>query len=347
MNEDISRLKQGQKPAGVDIPRKVEQTVPVSPPMPPKPIMPSPQFKVPSVNLGESQKTGSLTQSKDIPKPPIVPKIEPKPQIYIPESGQKGNNRNTLFMIIGAVAVVAGFSYWFFVLRSSTPEVVVETPTLTPAATATSISLAQIFGLPTQITVPMTGVFLIDFTKKIEQPNWPAGRFTALNITDENENKYPISKLMEIFSATPDLLANLDQQEWATTAFGQTEKFDEKGTLILAENPIGRLVILTKVTNSDLLRSALDPWEAFFNEETKKISQQLKDLGLPNPFASGSEIFLGNMYKGVNIRYRNLFYPDKSVDYAIVSLPKYGTEYFFIANSRESAYAIIDFLQNQ
>ena len=85
MDEDISKIKQGQKPTGIDVPRKVEQVVPVPQPLPPKPAMPSQQFKIPSVNLGEAQKTGPLAQSKNIPRPPSAPNGEPKPQIYVPQ----------------------------------------------------------------------------------------------------------------------------------------------------------------------------------------------------------------------------------------------------------------------
>ena len=355
MNEDISRLKQGLQPTGVPVPRKVEQIVPVPQPqpMPPKSAVPSQQFKVPSVNLGEAQKTGPLAQSKDFSRPgsaapmPIKPKVESKTQIYVPQEGQKGGNRNMLFIGIGAVAVVAGFSYWFFVLRSPVPEVVIETPTPSVTPTPMPILLSQIFGSPQQITVLTTENFLIGLTNKIEPSNWPAKQFTALSIVDETGNSYPNSKILGIFSASEDLKVNLSQQEWQAVAYGQTEKFDGKGAQALSEKPTGRLVFLAKVANPDLFRTILDPWETFFNQETKKLGKQLKDLGLPDLFASGGELFLDNTYKGVNIRYKNFPYPDKAVDYGIVSMPKYGTEYFFIANSRESAFAIIDFLQSQ
>src|SRR3989344_2568833 len=144
MNEDMSRLKQGQKPTGIDIPRKVEQVTPIPQPTPPKPAIPVPQFKVPSVNLGETKKTAPLAQSRNIPTIPSTPKAESKTQIYVPQEGQPGDNRNILFIGIGAVVLVAGFAYWFFVLRSPAPEIVTESPTPTPTVTPVQ-NLSSIF----------------------------------------------------------------------------------------------------------------------------------------------------------------------------------------------------------
>ena len=174
MSEDISRLKQGQQPMGVPVPRKVEQIVPVPPqatPAPAKPPVTGPQFKIPDVNLGETKRSAPLAQSKNlpgitipsIPKGPSVPKAGgavPAPQIYVPQEGQPGGNRNMLFIGIGVVAVVAGFAYWFFVLRAPAPEVVIETPTPTPIEIPTPTPPPlDILGVAENIFIPSTSVF--------------------------------------------------------------------------------------------------------------------------------------------------------------------------------------------
>src|SRR3989344_2907090 len=139
MKEDILTLKQGQKPAGVDVPRKVEAPAQVAP-QSPKPTLPSggqpsQGFKMPTVNLGQAEKTGPLPQEKrftsSVPTPPTPvapPVLEPKKsQIYVPptaSSGISGGGNSRLFMLIAGIAVIFGIFYWFLVLREPTVEMV-------------------------------------------------------------------------------------------------------------------------------------------------------------------------------------------------------------------------------
>ena len=319
---------------GVDVPRKVEQIVPIPQAMSPKPAMPSQQFKVPSVNLGEAQKTGPLAQSKYFSKPPTAPKLEPKPQIYVPEGGQKGGNRNTLFIIIGVVAILAGFAYWFFVLRSPAPEVVQGTPT--PFPTATPIQdLNSIFsGINTEnvsVKDPSTDLNTIIKTLAIN-----GGEFKNLNITSESKGQFVLGLLDFLSKPAQQLVDNMGA-DYKVLLYGQKEVFDTKGQLKTDSVVEKRLVFVNEVKDAVAAFQIGKNWEASMNEDLKSVfkfdpkKQQSKDFG-------------DNSYRGVNIRYKNFKYADKSIDYAIVPALN-SKSYLVISGSREAIYSAIDKLK--
>lgn len=355
MNEDISRIKQGQKPTGIDVPRKVEQVVSIPQAIPPKPVSPftssgrgepSQQFKVPSVNLGEAQKTGPLAQSKDFsrsglltPPPdltkksmPVKPIVEPKTQIYVPQEGQKGVNRNMLFMGIGALTIVAGFAYWFFVLRSPAPEVVVETPT--PIVTPTP-SLNYIFlGIGTENIIVKDPA--IDLNSAIKTFILSGGEFKNLNITSESKGQTVLGLLDFLSNPTQQLVDNMDV-EYRVLLYGQKEIFDSIGQLKIDSIVEKRLVFVNEIKDISLSLQLGTDWEKNMNEDLKSILE----------FDSNKQegIYFGdNTYRGVSIRYKNFKYADRSIDYAVIPASN-GKSYFVIAGSREAMYAAIDKLK--
>lgn len=345
MNEDISKIKQGQQPMGVPVPRKVEQVVPVAPsPTPAKPVMPSPQFKVPSINLGEAQKTGPLAQSKDFSKSTIAPKTEPKPQIFVPQEGQPGGNRNMLFLGIGAVAIVAGFAYWFFVLRLPAPEIVIETPTPSQTPIATPVwDLVNIFSDGAIQGIGVVPDSLIsDFNGTIdggtEEISVQGGQFINLKVSSETKD-YSQLWLMD-FLLKPDqgLVDNLGIER-KIFLYGQKETFDSKGQLGTNTSVGKRLVFVSEVKNGTTATQLAQAWETTLSSDLKVLFS----LGTANKSNPG---FLDNFYRGVNIRYSNFPYPDKTIDYAIVSAQN-GKTYFVVTNSRESIISAIDKLVTQ
>src|SRR3989344_86678 len=261
MSEDISKIKQGQKPVGVDIPRKVEQVVPTPQPIVPKPVVPGPQFKVPNVNLGEAQKTGPLAQSKNFSIPsksvpssvPVVPKVEPKSQIYVPQEGPKGGNRNMLFMGIGALVLVAGFSYWFFVLRLPAPEVVVETPTPSPTATPVQ-NLNTIFADLREIE-PLEKINGGELRKDSQVLSTPGLNNKLLDSI--YGTKYPV----EMNS----VLGNDALFIW----YGQKEIFDDKGQIKIGIEPERQLVVISEIVNITLAPQVLSSWEVSMSEDLR------------------------------------------------------------------------------
>ena len=326
MNEDISKLKQGQQPAGVPVPRKVEQVIPTPPVISPpaKSTMPGQQFKVPSVNLGETKKTAPLAPT-NIPKPPSAPKTEPKTQIYVPQEGQKGGNRNMLFMGIGAVAIAAGFAYWFFVLRSPAPEVVIETPTLTPTPTATPIqNLNSIFSGLAEVST--------DTVYKDHQPADLKGEFIKI----KDAQNLNTSDLILNWLVPPQSVKDNLSNEALSLLFVQGELFDTAGQIKASELE-RRLVLIIEAKDASLLAQAVMGWEATIADGTASL------WGIDKS-KQKSAAFLDNAYRGSSIRYKNFPYSDRTIDYSII-LASNGKTYFVIANSREAMYATMDKLK--
>ncbi len=350
MGEDISKIKQGQQPMGVPVPRKVEQVTPILPITPPpatKPAVPGSQFRVPSVNLGEAQKTGPLASSKDGIKAPPAPKAgptPPAPQIFVPQEGQKGSNRNMLFIGIGVVAVAAGFAYWFFVLRSPAPEVVVQTPAPTQTTTATPVptptpTLISIFSGAQKQSVGIKpknslAFFVSDVVgKAVIDP----GKFKVVNATDVQTASvaYSFSDLLTKFSLKiPSELASNFGSDSAMLIYGQKESFDSKGNLQVGVTAPNRIVMVAELKALSGASQAAAKWETTLSSDLKILF----GLGTANKNQPG---FIDNSYKNTSIRYRNFPYSDKTIDYAIVSALN-GKNYLVITDSRESIFAVID-----
>ncbi len=355
MNEDISKIKQGQKPMSVYVPRKIEQVVPtptppVGPPKPPPVSGPSQQFKVPAVNLGEAQKTGPMTPSKEIPKPPVPPKQEiAKPQIYIPQDVPKSGNRNTLFISLAVLAVLAGLLYWFFVLRSPAPEVVIESPTPTPTETPTPTptpTLASIFSgiqkqeisikpknpLASFVLDIMNGKFTVD-----------SGTFKFIEAFDLEKSSVSYSfdgLITKLGVKVPvGIINNLDEDS-KFFIYGQKEAFDANGIAKAQSLTTNRILLIAEIKSPNKLETeqALVQWETSMGNDFK----ELFSLGKTNKNQTG---FLSNQYKGVNIKYWNFPYPDKAIDYAVV-VASNNKSYLVIANSREAIYATVDKLKS-
>ena len=344
MNEDISKLKQGQKPTGIDIPRKVEQVVSVpqtpSPAGQVKPTVPSQQFKVPSVNLGETRKTAPIASVNNIPRAPSAPKVEPKTQIYVPQEGQKGGNRrNMLFMGIGAIVLVSGFSYWFFVLRSPVPEVVIESPTPRPSPTETPIqSLLAIFsGVQTQTFLVTPNETVNDFIQGVKNGNINGGEFIKIHTSDD-DTSLTITQFLDNFKLSyPTNLGYLIGQDSSILIYGQKEIFDFNGQLKTDAVVEKRLAFVSEVRDAVMVLQAGRVWETEMTENLKTIFQL-------DPNKQAGQDFADNFYRGVGIRYKNFPYADKSIDYAVVTSFN-GKSYLVITGSRETMYATIDKLK--
>ncbi len=333
MNEDISKLKQGQQPMGVPVPRKVEQVVPATPPppMPPKPAMPSQQFKVPSVNLGETQKSAPIAPPKtvpgiNVPKIPSAPKAggpAPAPKIYVPQEEQKGGNRDMLFIGIGVVVLVAGFSYWFFVLRTLSPEVVIETPTPTPTVTPTPIlsPLAKL-GIVEKVSIPSTSVFLTALTAEMNARRPAISQIKLFDIVDENQSKYSfkefLTKLSIDTSTLNDSTGLLDTKEWVFGLYGQ-----------LGSSTARPFIVITQKDN-DSATTLMNAWEP------KMISDLAKLFNISNP--SSNLAFTSDVYSNINFRFVRIPDKDLGVAYAIFQ------NYLILGSSRDSFRAVIDAL---
>ncbi len=343
MKEDISTLKQGQKPAGVDVPRIIQPPAPPSAPAVLKPPLPAggpgQQFKMPSVNLGEAQKTGPLPQAKEERPSPSPTPVPQKPQIFAPPPPAGGTGgRNRLFILIGGAVVLFGALYWFLVLRVLEPEIVLETPTPTLSPIATPIlTLEDVFGgdsgLLKEVSIPDTGNITALYAN-MSQPN--SGEFRKIYAS--NLVNLSLISLFDRFSiAYPIALAGIVSADSLNMVYGQKEIFDSKGVIKLDAPVEKRLVFVSEVKDSYSTTQTLLGWE------TTMVGDLQKLLALTVSKQKNPQ-FSDNAYLGSAIRYRNFIWPDKSIDYAIITATN-GKSYLVLAGSREAMYATMDKLK--
>ena len=350
MNEDIASIKSGQKPFGVDIPRKVTQEIPrVSLPAVPKPEITRPSAPRPSiVGLGKAERIGQLP-STAIPKEPIglskPPEIQPS--VIIP--GEKRRFGATmLYLFIAGIFVIGGFSYWYLVLRVSEPEVImspVPEPTRTVTPTPVVKSLKDIFGkdrgfefslfdigtsknvsddfkvFVKTLKVPNRGLLRIDLVQDINGTLVP---LSWLDMFDMNLTFYPSGLRVSIVDSV-------------TLVYGQSEIFKKDGTVSFNAKDVKKTVFVARIADTASIDTIMKDWEP-------TISDDLADyLLIDDALINGKDVkFLNNIYNGVAIKYKNFPFPDTTVDYAVFKAA--GQNYLVIAGSREAMYVVIDML---
>ncbi len=341
MEEDLAAAKKGVKPESKPFEIKPPPGGMAPRLTPPPPRTPSPP---PKVTLGPAERTKPL----EIPKPekpetprPGFPKFEP-PSLPIPKKGIPFSPR---FIIIILVLLVIGAGAWFFLSREKEELVVfTPTPTVTPTPMVTPFRLSELITGINQITIPSTQNFETALKNSLNSIVPGAGQFAVISIADENGNKYSLSQIFQRIEITSPsrITENLEANDWLMVVYGQTETYSQAGNLVFSppENPMPKLGLIAKSTDQNLLRSALNSWEITMTDDLKNL------FNLDSTKAS-SETFLNNIYRGVDIRYRNFPFADQTIDYAIVFLPEFNNSYFILANSRESIYSAIDLLQER
>ncbi|MEK7537011.1 MAG: hypothetical protein AAB584_01000 [Patescibacteria group bacterium] len=325
MAEDLEAAKKGIKPESKPFEIKPPPSIPKTTPLPPPLKIPS----SPQIKLGPAEKTKSLE----------LPKIEPLPSS--PPSARKFA-LSPKFLILILVIIAAVFAgAWFFLTREP-KQVVVITPTPAPTSSPTPKTFSELIPSTSQITISSTKNFLTVLTSEINSLTLTAGSLTFLNLIDENGAPYSLNQIFEKLGIIPPagLLENLDSDEWMIAAYGQKESFNSKSLLTFNEAPKPKIVLAAKIFDLIPLRSTLNNWESAMTDDLKNL------FGLDSKKAT-SETFLDNIYGGIDIRYRNFPFADKSIDYAIVSLTEFNADYFVLAGSRESIYSAIDLLQRQ
>ena len=229
-----------------------------------------------------------------------------------------------LFMGIGAVAIVAGFAYWFFVLRGPAPEVVIETPTPTPIQTLTPSPFEKL-GIAEKVSIPSTSVFLSSSTTEMnaKQPT-VVGQIKLLDIVDENQQKYSFKEFLTkllIDTSTLNDSELLDTREWVLGLYGQ---------LGSAQSVSVRPFFVLVQKDGTLTTNLMNTWESrIINDLTKffnlgKVSSKLS--------------FTPDVYSGINFRFVRIPDKDLGVAYAIFQ------NYLVLGSSRDSFRAVIDAL---
>lgn len=321
MNQDLEAAKKGQKSE----PKPFEIKPPPVPgpkpsPLPPEPPQPS------EIKLGPAERTrsldikGSKTPSPDVVKRklPISPKF--------------------LIIILAVLVLVAGA--WYFLNRPQEGTVVLA-PTPTPTPARVMPLLSEIFENPYLITIPESADFMKSFNDSVKKvPLSSFIQFKPVMIADENNNEYALNDILDKLGVAPPdgFLESLDPNDRVFVAYGQQEEFDEKGFMKFLQTPKVKFGLIAKAADPELLRSALNTWEA-------SLASDLKNFLAIDPQKATSQIFLDNFYNNTGIRYLNFPYSDNTIDYAILNLPEFNSSYFILTDSRESIYSAIDLLK--
>ena len=328
MAEDLEAAKKGIKPEPKPFEIKPPPAIPKTAPAPPPLKMPP----VPQIKLGPAEKTKSLELPKERPPlPPISPSIQKRKFTLSP--------KNLIIILALILAVFTGA--WYFLTRKPEVAVLTPTPTLLPTPKPTPLALSELIPTKNQIVISSTQNFENTLKNEIKNISVSAGSFIALEIFDENQNKYTIADFFaHLDISIPGVVDSLDGSDWALLVYGQNEMFNNRGLLSFNQTPESKIGLIIKLYNSSSARNYLNNWETTMTEE-------LKGLFEINPKKATSETFLDNIYGGTDIRYRNFPFADNTIDYAIVNLTEFNTDYFILAGSRESIYSTIDLLQAQ
>ncbi|MEX2090530.1 MAG: hypothetical protein WD989_00120 [Candidatus Paceibacterota bacterium] len=324
MKEDITTLKQGQRPFGVDTSRKVEAPAPAAPAAPkPAPAGPGQQFKMPSVGLGQAEKTGQLPQERG-----------PKPQIYVPPaspSAVSAGSNSRLFMLIAGAAVLFGILYWFLILKQPAMEIVEESPTPVPTQTP-SVGLSDIFPiLEANLTVNPNNQ-IESLKEGVNGMTVDGGIFRRISVKKEG-----LTLTWKDFFSVPQQVLDALSVESLMLAYGQRELFNQGGQINPAAPSEERLVVIAEIRDLSFANQGMSGWEP-------TMAADLREIFTLNPAKQSSQEFMNNTYQGVAIRYKNFPNPDRSIDHGIVNATN-GRSYIVITNSRESMFAAIDVLK--
>lgn len=363
MTDDLAKLKAGQQPQGVDVPRKIDNTpIPAKPVVPttpaPAPSGPKPTISMPSATKSAPLPSAPASQALKIPVPapiprPVMPsatkvpaaKLDQKNQFYVPPADTKSasvssGSRSLIFVGIAVVVVLLGGLYWYFMIGSSNTPVAVESPvvTLTPRPTATPNPdvLSTIFTTHGgAIVLPSSGDPVTAFSNGISaQPNITPGTFTVIDIASGASNSaqiLTISGLLNRFIASyPPALQTALGQNYKFLLYGQKESFDSKGKPVTNVVAGSRLVMVSEIASSSA--SILQGWEPTMSTNLSGV------MAFTSSKNTGP--FLATNYNGVSVRFKNFPYPDHSIDYALIQYN--GKTYLVIAGSREAMFAAID-----
>lgn len=344
MGEDISSIKSGQKPLGVDIPRKVTPEMPQPTTLQPKPAVPLPTSPK-SIGLGRAEKTGPLPVSPTAPQKPVEMPKPPTIQPSITVPTEKKLN-SMFYLLIAGIAVVGGFLYWFLVIRTAEPEVVLS-PSPTPVMTVYPTmgkKLNEIFtgDTPVNFEVVSNETLASDFKTFVSTLDVARDDFLQINFVEKTGDiMAPLSfldlldKSLALYPA--ELKDNITDSIFV--AYGQSEVFKQDGSMDLTAQNLEKTAFVARISDATAVEILMKDWEL-------TIADDLADfLLIADTSKEASVNFLDNTYRDVPVRYKNFPFADVTIDYAIVNFA--GRSYLVISGSRESAYAAIDTLLEQ
>jgi len=350
MEDDIQSAKQGAVSKGAEV------TIPKTPPLPPllqKPTLPKPSelpSRSPLVRIGEADKKSSLPKSK-LSLPLAINKKPEHPKgsaIAIPPRKSGFPTKYVILAVVVAV-LIGGSAYWFFVLREGMePEVF---PTFTPRVIATPnplINLKKLFFVSNIVPLPdsTTTLNISAFKATLLPPFSDEQASHAFVSLRSGADSVKFSDFIKRILAgqgqenpkeVRNLLTAVYDDEFGLILSKQTEQFDSSGKPVDNFPVERRMALVVKVSDAETARQAMLDWEV-------NLPFDIEDL-FELPELSGTEnlVFQDNAYREVPIKYINFPYPDRTIDYAVITATD-GEQYLVIANSRIQMYAIIDLL---
>lgn len=379
MESDIKSSQLGQAPKNIEIksstiPAEKPATLPAGPVKPASPL-PVPQT---GVKLGEAEKRTTPFPGQSIPKleqklpekllPPVVvappiptpvlkaPLVLPPKPVVPPVGGVSVPPMSSLFankkVLIGAAAVVILILTGAFLYLQNDQETEVAQTTITPNASLSPSAEISSFPASTTLTSLFTQFFhlavsaddpdaLVNFNSEAVgvSNKSSAQKNTLVFVKEGSGDFYKFSNFLNRFSVSypANLSSSLDNNDFGIILTKVTEFFDQNGKVVASPSAEmllkPQMALVVRVVDATEAKQQLSFWE-------DTMIENLKDFyDLPAQF--GDPHFAENIYQGIKIRYVNFPYPDKAIDYAIVTA-KNGNDYLVIANSREQMFSNIN-----
>jgi hypothetical protein len=344
MSEDISRIKTGQQPMGIDVQKTIQSPRPATPaPVTPLPVAPAAPGSGVQASLGQAERARPLSPNAPASITPPPTPMSSSPQIIIPENASPSRNRLYLLIVVGA-ALVGGL-YWFLSKGEDELAQTTPTPTTTPRPTITATPAPKtlttlIGGSAETISLSNSGDPSADFWTKVNALSLSGGEMRRLAVssqTKESGELTPVELLDRFIVSYPAELKSLLTGESAIIAYGQKEAFDTKGIIIPAAPLQKRIILISELRDSTAVQSTMKTWES-------TMTNALTSLFKYNKAKAATQSFLDNIYQSKAIRYKNFAYPDNTIDYGIVQASN-GKVYLVITHAREAIFATIDKLR--
>jgi hypothetical protein len=366
MGMDIDTLKKGQRNVvGTEVSKKFDipgipgQISPTStikpispPPPPPKPltfinessnikesIKEVAEFKEPKESRPLPAKTGFsktrflfFSSSPDEESSRISPEKENLDDSKNPPVPSKSGSPDSraLNIPIGKILIflilmvsIGGGVYWYFFYRKPIVEIVV---TPTPIPTQQVAYLSELFINDQNFNIPQGSLNPTeDFNNFLSGLNIGNGEFVRLNIFGKT-GKLGVAGIFNEFVINYPVQINdiLNKDDSIILAYGQSEIFSPDGQISQPARAPARLALIIETTDAIKLNDLLGTWE-------KTMTQDLAPLFGYDP-TKGGELMTNESQQG-KIRYKNFPYPDRTLDYAIIS-SKNGKSYLIMAGSR-------------
>ncbi|MBX4211659.1 MAG: hypothetical protein KW806_02610, partial [Candidatus Yanofskybacteria bacterium] len=176
---------------------------------------------------------------------------------------------------------------------------------------------------------------LASFVADINKVAINGGELKAIGATKGQGGSLP--ELLTSLGVTyPPTLNNVLGTDYIFLVFGQQETFNTKGGPLLG--PVQRrIAFVVEARDSVSLNQLLSEWEPQMTDALAKLFEL-------NKAKAASPGFLSNVYQSTAIRYRNFTYPDRNIDYGIVTA-KNGRQYLVVTDSREAFFQVTNNLR--